>query len=305
MADNPEKLDNIIKRIFDSGDARQAALQSDNPVYRTVARLSDKAAQPQLTSTAKAQMLQQVLDSMPTAIIPKTKPESNVLHPSFWSGLAKIAAGFVVAMLVAGLVAVPASADSLPGDALYPVKRQVEAVQVAIAFAPEARAEIHLNQAQTRLDEWQQLSNRNEYERQLLDDGLESINESVTIALGNDLYEIDLAFYDELNNTLNAYGEALTALEDSQVIVEDAIVDDWQENLDFIWRRIVDVGESRIPGDFGCGRPGNACNASGNGNGNANSNANGNANGRGTGNATGNATGGGNGRGNGNGRGRP
>jgi hypothetical protein len=253
-------------------------------------------------------MLQQVLDSMSTAAIPKTKPTSNILRPTFWSGLAKVAAGIVAVMLVAGLVAVPASAASLPGDALYPVKRQVETVQRIIAYSPEAKAEVYLSQAQTRLNEWQQLSNRNEYEAQVLDDGLESMNSSITIALDNQLYAKDLAFFDETSNTLTDFGTVLITLEDGDIVIEADVLDSWQEYLDFEWRRIVDVGESRIPGDFGCGRPGNACNAPGNGNGNANgngnpppspNNGNGNANGNGNGNANGNANG------NSNGRGRP
>jgi hypothetical protein len=297
--DNPEQLDNIIESIFDSGDARQSALQGDNPVHRTIARLSDKGMQPQLSTTAKKELLQQVLDAMPTADTPKVKPNSNVLRPSFWSGLAKVAAGFVVMLIVSGLIAVPASANSLPGDALYPVKRQVENLQLSITSAPDTRAEMYLNQAQTRLDEWQQLSNQDEYDGQVLDDGLVSINEAVTIALEHDLYGTDLAFHEKLNTTFNAYSAVLTELEVSASAIEDSILTGWQENLDFILRRIIDVGESNIPGDFGCSSPGNWCNTPARSNGNANGNANGRGNGNGNGNANGN------GNGNGNGRGRP
>lgn len=307
--DNPKQLNNIIDNIFESEDVRRAALQGDNPLHRSIARLSDKASQPQLAPTAKANMLQQVLDSVnPTPSVPKVKPHANVIRPTFWTYLAKAAAGFVVAMVVAGLVAVPASADSLPGDTLYPVKRQVEAVQRVMALSPESRAEIYLSQAQTRLEELQQLVEQDEFEESLLDDGFDSINESITIALENDLYDADLGLLVQTDTALNAYGEALSALERNPLI-GDALISQWQESQILAGQRINDVGTSNIPPDFGCGRPGNVCNAPGqtneNGNGNANGNSNGNPNGNPNGNSNGNGNGNRNGNTNGNGRGRP
>lgn len=62
----------------------------------------------------------------------------------------------VVVLLGAGS-AVAASANTLPGDALYGVKRTVERISLAMHRDPIERAELHLQFAQARLNELTQL----------------------------------------------------------------------------------------------------------------------------------------------------
>lgn len=72
----------------------------------------------------------------------------------------RAAAASVVAfavMIGGGGTAVAASADALPGDALYHVKRAVEQMQVATAWAPSSEVEAHLGVAETRLEEAERL----------------------------------------------------------------------------------------------------------------------------------------------------
>lgn len=60
----------------------------------------------------------------------------------------------VVIVLLAGNTAVMASYDSLPGDALYPIKvKIVEPVRIALASTPVAKAEIQAELVQERLQE--------------------------------------------------------------------------------------------------------------------------------------------------------
>jgi len=59
-------------------------------------------------------------------------------------------------LLVAGIVG--ASAQSLPGDPLYQVKRGVEGVQLAVTLDPAANTRLRLEMANRRLAEAQQLS---------------------------------------------------------------------------------------------------------------------------------------------------
>jgi hypothetical protein len=59
----------------------------------------------------------------------------------------------VAAMLLVGGGTVYASTDALPGDALYPVKRAVEAVQLAMSLNDASDAMLHLAFAARRLDE--------------------------------------------------------------------------------------------------------------------------------------------------------
>lgn len=59
--------------------------------------------------------------------------------------------GLIVALASGGTVA--ASQNSLPGDALYPVKILSEDAVVAMVFSPEQKAEFRLNLAQKRIEE--------------------------------------------------------------------------------------------------------------------------------------------------------
>ncbi|MCK4331118.1 MAG: hypothetical protein KAW81_01050 [Dehalococcoidia bacterium] len=66
---------------------------------------------------------------------------------------ALIVATVIWALVVAGGTTVHASQDSLPDDALYPVKTAVENLRLAVARTPEARASLHLELAERRVQE--------------------------------------------------------------------------------------------------------------------------------------------------------
>jgi hypothetical protein len=307
---NPEeKLDKAVEKILASDAARRAALNSKNVVLQSAARLSSDSARPQLSTAAKAAMLQQVLDAMPQSVTtaPKVKISEHIMRPTFLTTIAKAAAGFIAVLLLAGLVTVPASANSLPGDVLYPVKRGYENVQFALTRSPETQAALQLTHAQTRMDELQQLVLRGEYEETLIVASLDSLSASITVAQDNNLYDENPALVEATDATFATIAATMNSVEamDSFDVVE------WEAAYNVVGQQYNNVGNFNIPGDFGCGRPGNACNApshsnangnangqgNSNANGNSNGNANGNSNGRGNGNANGNANGNGNGRG--------
>jgi hypothetical protein len=301
---NPEeKLDKAVEKILASDAARHAALNSNNVVLQSAARLAGDAARPQLSAAAKAVMLQQVLDAMPQPVTtaPKVKTSEQVLRPTFWTTILKAAAGFIAVLLVAGLVTVPASANSLPGDALYPVKRGYENVQIAFIQSPQSQAEIYLTQAQTRMDELQRLVLQGEYEETLIVDSLDSLSDAISVAQDNKLYAENPALVEATDATFATIATTMNSIE----AMDSFEVVDWEDAYNAVGQQYNDAGNSNIPGDFGCGRPGNACNApshsnaNGQGSGDANSNSSGNANGNGQGNGNGNANGNANGNGNG------
>ncbi|HEY4746110.1 MAG TPA: DUF5667 domain-containing protein, partial [Steroidobacteraceae bacterium] len=67
------------------------------------------------------------------------------------------AGALAVALLTGGLTSAAASANSLPGDAFYPIKLGVEGAQLAVTFDAGARARLHAQFAQVRLTEAQRL----------------------------------------------------------------------------------------------------------------------------------------------------
>jgi len=64
-----------------------------------------------------------------------------------------VIAAAILTVGLLGTAAVAASASSLPGDILYPVKRAVEKVELSIHRDPSSRARLHLEYAQRRLAE--------------------------------------------------------------------------------------------------------------------------------------------------------
>jgi hypothetical protein len=79
-----------------------------------------------------------------------------------WRSSARVAVTLLLAATFLLGMAVMASANALPGQVLYPVKRTVEQVQLAMATSPSAKAETHLRLAQTRLTELRALADRDE-----------------------------------------------------------------------------------------------------------------------------------------------
>jgi hypothetical protein len=55
-----------------------------------------------------------------------------------------------------------ASQGALPGDTLYPVKRLIEDARTSLAFGDDAKAQVLLSQARTRLDEARDLGTRDD-----------------------------------------------------------------------------------------------------------------------------------------------
>lgn len=82
--------------------------------------------------------------------------------------LLPVVLSLMITLAVASTWAVSASASSLPGKALYPVKLAAEKVRLVITFRREARAWLHLAFAERRLEEIQTLSQ----EAQAVQEGL-------------------------------------------------------------------------------------------------------------------------------------
>jgi hypothetical protein len=102
------------------------------------------------------------------AELPKPRNARSRRQPSLIVRWAAIATTVLLAIGVAGAGTVAAAAGSLPGDALYPIKRWSESV--AVQFADErVQAQLHLEWAQRRLDEFQTLAVRGVVDVTLLD----------------------------------------------------------------------------------------------------------------------------------------
>lgn len=87
-----------------------------------------------------------------------------VRAPAFGLSRAIPAAALISVLLGGGTVF--ASQDSLPGEALYPIKRLAEDIRLAATVNPRSKAEKRLNMAETRLEEINALISRKKDENQ-------------------------------------------------------------------------------------------------------------------------------------------
>ncbi|MGE5139893.1 MAG: DUF5667 domain-containing protein [Rudaea sp.] len=115
----------------------------------------------------------------------RARPAKEAGPPSFrwpvgaFARLVQATAGAIVVVLIASGIST-ASGSSLPGSALYPIKRLSEQGSVLIAPSAGARARMWMNLASIRLDEAQRLASRQEPVDPAL---LNSIEESLLRAL--------------------------------------------------------------------------------------------------------------------------
>jgi len=104
---------------------------------------------------------------MRARVMSRLRPHRPTMRDNAWAALWYLGrpAPYIVrsvalaAILVcAGLGATITSAESLPDDALYPVKLAAESVRLALASAPEDRAAVELTIAEHRLVEAEKLA---------------------------------------------------------------------------------------------------------------------------------------------------
>ncbi len=189
------QLDSLIV----SDEALQLAKENPDPIIQAAVRLAD-APLPVLSTEAKARIHEQIVSS--------TKPQpKRILVPNFTASIQRIAASIAILLFVSTLLAPSISADSLPGDLLYPVKRSVEKVALQFAINSENRAELHLQNAKERLEELAQLFTVNRVDVDILDDAIVSLENAVNT---NPNFDEDIVFQSDLSNALTQLETTIT-----------------------------------------------------------------------------------------------
>ncbi len=191
-----------IDALVESDEALFIAQGNDDPVVQAAVRLRS-AVHPYLSTDRKTQLLEQVLTK-------ETHRQPIIMRPNFGQSLQRIAASIAILLFVSLIAIPPASADSLPGDILYPVKRSLERVSLQFAGSESDQARIHLAQANERLDEFKALARTNNQAVQgrLLNDAMTSLEAVMTLTDTSR----DLADHIVLQNDLSASVMALSNL---------------------------------------------------------------------------------------------
>ncbi len=158
-------LDICLDRIMVKGDTIEQCLASYpeqaaelEPLLR--AALSAVKASSRIESRPEFQRLAK--HRLLSAIEEKRKKRVEHRMPLWgWQRRWAVALVAVLVLILAGVGTVTASASSLPGDTLYPVKTATEKVQGFFTFGSEAKANFYMKLAQRRLDELKSLVEKN------------------------------------------------------------------------------------------------------------------------------------------------
>lgn len=175
-----------------AGKATPEACAARYPQYADLreqlrAALRLRAAQvPPLTPTQRAELHDRILARAaalprPAAPVVRGPASPRRWSPRRWSPQRWLPAlAFAAAALIIIVGIVPAAAQStLPGHALYPIKRLTE--QVRVALAPDAaQPEVHLDLARVRLGEYEQLAAQGIIDPALLDQSAAEIRLTLT-----------------------------------------------------------------------------------------------------------------------------
>ena len=122
----------------------------------------------------------------------------------------------LIAFIAGGAVTVHAASSALPGDALYPLKLNVEQARISLTADPERQAELHLEFAQNRLAELDALAALGQYDR--VASLAEQVNQQLTLAvaaarrLSDRDPELALRLQDQVQQALDLFKENVDAV---------------------------------------------------------------------------------------------
>ncbi len=164
MSSAPDELANRLDEVLPPHRSDILEPSDADPVIQAAVRLA-RGPHPVLSADAVAQIQARMLARVPRQRKPFQR--QMVLR---WAA----AACLIMVILVSGTATV--SAQSLPGDTLYPVKRLVERGRLALT-GDEGEVELRLKYAERRLDEFAELqADRGEINADVLDDASDEMN---------------------------------------------------------------------------------------------------------------------------------
>jgi hypothetical protein len=134
-------------RLLDLGEDRE--LVSLAVLSRHLEAALPAAPAPAFRARLQAQLQTELADS-----------HVRAARPPLWARWLPRLAAATMALIIVSATAVAASAASLPGDALYPVKRAAENVRLLLSWGPAAAAAIQMDIAAARLAELRALQER-------------------------------------------------------------------------------------------------------------------------------------------------
>jgi hypothetical protein len=179
-----EILNICLARVIERGESIEQCLEGYPELTAELQPLLEAAlaasgassatkARPEFERLAKYRFL--------SALQEKSGKKSESKMPLWrWQRRLAVAFAVILVLFLVGAGTVTASASSLPGDMLYPVKTATEKIQGFFKFGNEAKAGFYIELAQRRLSEIEALSGKNRAISQSL---LDTMNEDTEWAI--------------------------------------------------------------------------------------------------------------------------
>ena len=187
---NPEELAQYLDSLLQAS-TMPSAEDIDDPLVEVALQLAQEQP-PQLSTDAHARILKKVRQAhQTTTSTPDIKPK-RIISFSVQPILRWVAV-FAIFIVLMNNVAVPAMADSLPGDILYPAKLVLESVELGLATSDTNRAEVYIRQAERRLDEANKLLDSNRVNEQLIVKSLDNLKRANQLQLNNTVIQSQVA----------------------------------------------------------------------------------------------------------------
>ena len=194
---NPEEFAQYIEDLIQSPELPSANIVDDPLVEVALQLAHDKP--PQLSAEMRARMLRKVQEANQNNVT-ETRPQQTLSFPV--QHILRWVAVFAVVILLMNNVALPAMADSLPGDILYPAKLTIETIELSLASSDTSRTDVYIRQAQRRLDEAEQLLDRNIVNEQLFTKTLENLDSASQLSPTNPVIQAQITANLTAVNTL-------------------------------------------------------------------------------------------------------
>ncbi len=238
---DPESLADRLDALLPPGGEGIPAHDAD-PLVEAALRLAH-APRPTLAEGALARIEAQVLAAYGQQVAagrigPRSSPARlRLAGVRRWA----MAAAALLIVLLVGLA--PAVAASLPGEPLYPVKRAVEGVELALAPSPLAEASTRLTHAERRAEEMAALLAREQFAPELAADALDDLTAAARTAQAAALPEPDRLALQA--RTIDAVARINGLLEQAERggQADAAILEQWQAAL----RAAQDEGALLLP----------------------------------------------------------
>lgn len=151
----------------DEGDLPdRVLLDADEPLVEAAVNLAGDPARPALNDEARERIHLRVLE---TQAVHHAKLRRSTSRSYWITLLSGVAAAFVLVLLPV------ISYGSTPGNALYPVKRSVERIEIAAANVTNGQSEVYLRLAERRAREAVALFQRGEVSAELIGETIDNL----------------------------------------------------------------------------------------------------------------------------------